>query len=97
MMETGIQRHGFGFTPQRLRRRVVAKMQWPTTYQSSCLQQCKTGSRDFQRIQSTLGEISAPNSSTTSWGLSQNLELNGICTRSIKRKVNPSENSCGGS
>jgi len=45
--EIGIQKHDFGFTPWQSRWRVVAKTQWPTTYQSSCLQQYKTSSRDF--------------------------------------------------
>src|SRR6266540_6292029 len=70
---------------------------WPTTYQLSYLQQYKTGSQVSQRIQSIPGEISVPNSLTTSRGLLRNLELNGILVGSTRRKVNPSGNSLGGS
>src|SRR6266540_2187131 len=72
-------------------------MQWPTTYRSSYLQQYKTGSQDSQRTLSIPGEISAPYSLTTSRGLLQKLELNGISIGSTRRKENPFGNSFGGS
>src|SRR6266540_719792 len=93
MTEIEIQKHGFGSTPWLSKLQVVARAQWPTTYQSSYLQRYKTGSQDSQRIQSIPGEISVPNSLTTSRGLLRNLELNGISVGSTRRKANPSENS----
>src|SRR5438128_2840063 len=60
-------------------------------------QRYKTGSRDSQRTLSIPGEISAPSSSATFRERIRDLELNGICIGSTRRKVNPFGNSLDGS
>src|SRR6266508_1199197 len=95
--EIGTPRHGSGSTRQRLKRQGVTKTPWRITSPSSYPRPYRIGSRDFQRIQSIPGEISIPNSSTTTRGHLRNLGLSGISTRSHKRKTKPSGTTSGGS
>src|SRR5438105_13294441 len=93
----GTPRHGSGSIRRRLKQQGVTKTPWQITSPSFYPQPYRIGSRDFQRIQSIPGEISVPNSSTTTRERLRNLGLSGIFTRSHKRRTKPSGTTSGGS